>query len=67
MWICPPCADEDGFDLWVVGEVGCEGFAHGVLVACEIEVVFSGRVVDEVVDFGERVGGDDVYGAEGVG
>jgi len=51
--VCPPCADEDGFDRRVIGEVVFEGFAHGFGVAGEGEVVCVHRYVYKVVDFEE--------------
>lgn len=57
-------ADEDGFDLRVVGEVVAEGFAHGLCVAGEVEMVFLDGELDEGVDFFEGVFGQDEDGVE---
>lgn len=67
MGVGAPGADEDGADAGVVGEVVGEGFFHGFGVAGEGEVVGVHGVVDEGVDLGEGVFGDDVDRAEGLG
>jgi len=64
MGISPPGAHEDSFDAWFVLKVLSERRLHGQVVACEIKVVSRDAFVDEAVDFGERVGRDDVDGLE---
>lgn len=68
MRVCAPGADEDGFDMRVVVEVGGEGDAHGrVCVAIEGEVVMLRGGCDEVVNEGEGVAWVDVDTREGGG
>ena len=64
MRICTPGTDEDGFDGGVVMEVVGEGVFHRSGVAGEGEVVGLQGRVDEVVDLGEGMWGDDVDRAE---
>ncbi len=67
MGVGPACANEDGADGRLGGEVGGEGFAHGEGEAGEGEVVEGGGGVDEGGDGGEGVRGDDVDAVEGGG
>jgi hypothetical protein len=64
MGISPPRAHEDSLDAWFVLEVFSERRLHGQVVACEVEVVSRDALVNEAVNLGERVGGDDVDGLE---
>lgn len=59
--VCPARTDEDSLHGWFLAEVGFEGFLHGEGVAREIEVVVGDADVDEVVNFGEGVGGHYEY------
>lgn len=67
VWIGAPRAHEDGLDLGPLGEVHLQGGSHLGSVAVEVEVVLGGRSGDEVLDFLEGLGGDDVEGLEGLG
>ena len=55
--VCAARADEDGLYLRVVRKVIGEGFAHGVCVAGEAQVVLLRGGLDEGVDFFEGVFG----------
>ena len=62
MGVCSTGSDEDGADGGGVLEVEGEGFAHGFVVVGDVEVVFAGGEVDEVVDGAEGMGADYVDG-----
>ena len=61
MRIGAPGADEDGFDVRIVGQVVCEGEAHGrVLVALERKMVVHGGAGHEGIDGSEGMKWGDV-------
>lgn len=58
---------ENGFHTRLHFQICLESFLHGHGEASEVELVGAGRIIDEAVDFGEGMFGDDVDGLESVG
>lgn len=65
--ICPPRADEYGFDRGHVMQIVCEGSLHGLCIFEQREGVCFGARHDKLLDFCERMLCLDVDALDGLG
>lgn len=60
MRVRPPCAHKHSLEAGPVFQIRLEGGAHGQAVPTQVEVVLGRGCLNELVDLGKRVVGDDI-------